>query len=410
MTTFLSAISIAELSEAHIVRLIEDSVAESRDLDYKRSPYGKNPQAEKEFLKDVTALANTFGGHLVIGMKEEGGIASEVVPMTDRTFDDEKQRLENLLRDAVEPRMIGVQMQQVPIAAGGFVLMIRVPKSWNPPHRVLMRDNKFFGRNSTGTYPMDVEQLRAVFLGASEMEQRVRRFREDRINSIASGHTPVQIRKAPIILENAAGGMGQRPIEGSATRGLAVLHIVPLPTGAQPFDLARAQGHTGDFAPFLHQGHPPHRPNLDGMLTFTGRDAESVSAYSQVFRDGRLETVRAMEMDQGRISPRRIRDGLVGGLPRYVRGLIALGFGPPYVVMLTLVGVSGVSLAVDYDYPAYPSDRDHLLIDPITIDAPELTGNWQQHLRPLLDAFWNAFGVSRCRDFNEDGEWAPIGG
>ncbi len=76
MTTFLSAISIAELSEAHIVRLIADSVAESRDLDYNRSPYGDDREAKREFLKDVTALANTFNGHLIIGMAEVDGIAS----------------------------------------------------------------------------------------------------------------------------------------------------------------------------------------------------------------------------------------------------------------------------------------------------------------------------------------------
>jgi hypothetical protein len=38
----------------------------------------------------------------------------------------------------------------------------------------------------------------------------------------------------------------------------------------------------------------------------------------------------------------------------------------------------------------------------------QLSGAWQHHLRPVLDAFWNAFGVSRCPDFLDDGRWAPI--
>ena len=158
MSGFLSNVPMADLAESHLDRLIADDVAESRDLEFKREPYGSDRDAKREFLKDVTALANTFGGHLIIGIDEDGGMARHIVPISDRTFDDEKLRLENLLRDAVEPRLIGVEMQQVPVT-GGFVLIIRVARSWNPPHRVLMGDNRFFERNSTGTNPMDVDQL-----------------------------------------------------------------------------------------------------------------------------------------------------------------------------------------------------------------------------------------------------------
>jgi hypothetical protein len=406
VATFLSTLALTDLSEVHIAGLVADGVAESRELDFKRMPYD-NRDAKREFLKDVTALANTFGGHLVIGVAEVDGIASEVVAITDRSFDGEKQRLENLLRDAVEPRLIGVQMQQVPIAAGGFALVIHVPRSWNPPHRVLMGDNRFFGRNSTGAYPMDVEQLRAVFLGASELEQRVRKFREERIKSIASGQTPVRIRSAPITLQNVEGRAASRAVEGPAKRALVVLHIVPLAPGTQPFDLLRAQTLNAEFAPFLSQGRQPQRPNLDGMLTMAGHDDDqTVSAYGQLFRDGRIETVRAIGTTQGQISPRQVREGLVNGLPRYLRGLTAIGFGPPFAVMLTLVGVQGLSLALHYDDPSHPADRDNLLVDPVTIDTAQLAGAWHHHLRPVLDAFWNAFGVSRCPDFTEDGQWA----
>jgi predicted HTH transcriptional regulator len=177
VSAFLSSVPITDLAASHLDRLIADSVAESRDLEFKRDSLPPDNQAKpevvraakREFLKDVTALANTFGGHLIIGIAEDSSVASEVVPVTDRSVDEEKQRLESLLRDAGEPRLIGVQMQQVAVT-GGFVLMIRAPRSWNPPHRVLMGDHRFFGRNSSGAFPMDVEQLRGVFLGASEMD------------------------------------------------------------------------------------------------------------------------------------------------------------------------------------------------------------------------------------------------
>jgi hypothetical protein len=57
MATFLSTVALTDLSEAHIARLVADGVAESRELDFKRMPYGDDREAKREFLKDVTAFA-----------------------------------------------------------------------------------------------------------------------------------------------------------------------------------------------------------------------------------------------------------------------------------------------------------------------------------------------------------------
>ncbi len=404
VSTFLSALAIGDITAADIARLAADGLGESRELEFKRDPYGGGRDATREFLKDVTALANTFGGHLIIGMDEDDGIASQAVPIVDRSFDGEKQRLENVLRDAVEPRLFGVQMQHVPVA-GGFVLVIHVPRSWNPPHRVLMGDNRFFGRNSTGAYPMDVEQLRAVFLGASEMEQRVRVFRQERLDLIASGNGPAQIRNQPIILRTGAGPRtSSQPPPQPAKRGLVALHIVPLGASDQSLDIGEAVTHHNDLAPFGSAFTNHWRPNLDGLLTLTvsGHDG-IVSAYTQLFRDGRLETVRGhIIMDNGAIDPPDLLEGLER-LPAYIRALARFGFGPPFVVMLSLIGVKNTLLGGTRQF----ADRENLSIDPVTITTVELAGEWHSHLRPLLDALWNAYGVVRCPYFTDAGQWTP---
>jgi predicted HTH transcriptional regulator len=124
------------LSEADLERLRENEVAEGIDLDYKLKPYGTSDADKKEFLKDVSSFANTAGGDIIVGLREADGLPAEVVGV-DGDLDAEVLRLESLLRDRMEPRIIGIRMRPVPLANGRRVLVIRVPKSWNPPHAVL---------------------------------------------------------------------------------------------------------------------------------------------------------------------------------------------------------------------------------------------------------------------------------
>lgn len=60
---------------------------ESRDLDFKRDAIARDDKARREFLKDITAFANTAGGHLVIGMDEASGVAAGLCGITSPPAD-----------------------------------------------------------------------------------------------------------------------------------------------------------------------------------------------------------------------------------------------------------------------------------------------------------------------------------
>jgi predicted HTH transcriptional regulator len=95
--SILTATRMEEIEERHLLVLIENKVPESRDLEYKRDPIGRDDRAKKEFLKDVTAFANTAGGHIVIGMAEADGVAAALPGTDDRPADEEIRRLESIL-------------------------------------------------------------------------------------------------------------------------------------------------------------------------------------------------------------------------------------------------------------------------------------------------------------------------
>ena len=48
-------------------------------IEYKRDLYARTADGNEEFLKDVSSFANTAGGHIIIGMDENGGLPTNLI-------------------------------------------------------------------------------------------------------------------------------------------------------------------------------------------------------------------------------------------------------------------------------------------------------------------------------------------
>ena len=97
-----------------------------------------------------------------------------------------------MIGTGLEPRLPHIDFQFVDVGDGRHVIVVRVPHSWVAPHRV-RRNDKFYGRNSAGKYPLDVGELRTAFTLSEGVAERIRAFREDRIARIYGRETPVPI-------------------------------------------------------------------------------------------------------------------------------------------------------------------------------------------------------------------------
>src|SRR3972149_3327791 len=186
----LRHIGFDQIDEACLQRLIATGAAEARDIEYKSATYGGNDDARAEFLADVSSLANTVGGDLIIGMAANNGIPTALAPlMTD--IEKECLRLDSMARDGLEPRIPNLQIKAVPLLECGAAIVIRIPRSYNPPHRVVFKGkNRFWARSSAGKYEPDVDELRTLFTLAPQLADRIRGFRADRIAKIAAGEAP----------------------------------------------------------------------------------------------------------------------------------------------------------------------------------------------------------------------------
>ena len=185
--------SPAELTEADLIDLIGVE-AEGKSLDYKRDSVGSTDADKKEFLYDASSFANSQGGYLIFGMDEANGLPSRVGGISNPDPSREILRLEQLLRAGVRPAISGVSTAAVRLATGGAAIVMRIPKSWIPPHQVTYQNAfRFYARDSNGKYMIDVDELRAVFSLSATVADKIRNFRIERAARIEEGDTPVAL-------------------------------------------------------------------------------------------------------------------------------------------------------------------------------------------------------------------------
>lgn len=160
----LNHVPLTELTEDHLQRLIAAQAAESLRMEYKRETYGGNDDQRLEFLADISSFANSIGGDLIIGMVAAKGVPTGFHPFTGDA-DAERLRLEQMARDGLQPRIAKLHSTAIRLASGGYVLVVRVPQSYNPPHRVIFKNSgRFWARSSAGKYEPNVEELRRIFV------------------------------------------------------------------------------------------------------------------------------------------------------------------------------------------------------------------------------------------------------
>lgn len=377
--------SLDSITPKDLQLLKSNEVAESKTLEYKRELPGDAPDERKKLLRTVCAFANTDGGDLVYGIEAENGIPVDLPGIEVSSEDSLRLRLENSLRDAIEPRVTQLQMRLVPLASGKSILIIRVQKSWNAPHR-LSKDGHFYGRNSGSTYPLDVGEVRRVFTLSEAVPERIRNFRADRLLKIASGETPV-----PIVSD-----------------GTMVLHIVPLSafasTHAERLDFSKSERNA--FPPLDASGWSSN-VNLDGYVNFTDRN-EASSAYTQLFRTGVVEVVgvfQTWEGSQRGLPAHWIEEQVIQLVSKCTAAFAAKGLSPPLYVFLSFVKVRGYFLDVSVRYrvgAATLLNRDNLAFPEVTVEQQDFDA--ADAMRPLFDMMWNAFGFEGSFNYDETGK------
>jgi hypothetical protein len=390
---------------------VENRVSESRTLEYKQVLPGSADDDRREFLADVSALANTLGGDILYGIVEERGAGGKTTGIPESapgiliTGDTELRRLEEMIRDGIDPRVPTVSVQPIPGFINGTVVLLRIGRSWQRPHMVTFKNySRFFARAASGKYQLDVHQIRDAFVAAASLRDRLQTFRLERLQAVR---------------ENAA--TTPALVEG----GRIVLHVLPITGFDAPESVALDLATTRPRPPFANLGAGHYRINFDGVQGYEPTsDGDRCFDYVQLFRHGALEAVDAellsriaQDPDRKGVIPSLSFEGrLIDSLAGYLANLRDWRVPPPYLVGLALLKVRGLTLSMTLELAdrlggPRPIDRDDLVVPEQMIEelGQDLRLEAMRALKPCFDILWQSAGIPKSPHFDDAGVWNVSG-
>lgn len=367
----LTASQLKTLTYENLDAVLPVNTHENKYLEYKETLPENNHESKKEFLADVSSFANSDGGIIIYGVKDDGSRPG----LTGLLADDVILRLENLIRDSIEPRIAGIQILQVPMNATTFLILIYIPKSFIRPHAV--KNGKwicFYARNSKGKYFLDVSEIRRDFIASESLSDKIRAFRFERIQTIIDQKTPILIGDGPKF----------------------VLHIVPL------------NSFLGNFAeifnPVLLNANfefkrelPQSIINFEGVVYYSQFADPSSNTYLQVFRNGTIEDVDASFTDNSKkyIYSNRFENDYLKKIPSYLEYIHRLDIVRPYLLLFSIINIQGYKILQNnfsYRLPAQHAIDRNILILPEVLLTEDSTKELDVFLKPVFDSVYNACG------------------
>jgi hypothetical protein len=365
--------------------LIENEIRESRTIEYKSELPNDAESSKKLFLAEVCSFANTDGGDIIYGIREDKGIPIELAGLNIEDPDKEILRIESSILSGLEPRISSFSSKVIK-ADNKIFITLRIGKSWNAPHMVTFKDHcKFYKRNSAGKYPMDVSEIRMAFLQSEQIADKIRDFKNKRIQKIKTET--------------------EMPIKVSSG-GKMVLHLVPLSAFAELkyYQITQNNKLGLNLLPLGAMGCN-YRYNLDGLLTYSENYDES-NDYTQLFRNGIIETVSSfVNTNDKKIIPSvTYEKNIIKATKSYLEALHILEINSPFYFFISMLDIKSYNFAVNIRYSnSYKSDRDDLILPEGIIEDFDV--DLDNVFHEFFDMVWNAFGCERSYNYDDNGKW-----
>lgn len=176
---------ITEIELQDIENLIKDQEAENKQLEYKGEI--QEDKKEKNIInKAVCGFANANGGLFIYGLEEDENKNPTLIrgiSLEDTSWDEKKRSILSTI-ESIEPR-VNVEIKEIELDDGKFIIIIKVPKSWNAPHCIKKNNGKnrsFYIRRDGSTNPMEFEEIKTMFDLNNSLLEKINNYRNERVS------------------------------------------------------------------------------------------------------------------------------------------------------------------------------------------------------------------------------------
>ncbi|WP_438496110.1 hypothetical protein [Paenibacillus sp. IHBB 3054] len=237
---------------------------------------------------------------------------------------------------------------------------------------------------------MSVSEIRSAFIANNAVREQIRNFRIERLAAIKLNEGAIPLLDSGVQL---------------------VLHVIPVSSfgdhilstdvlDSQKFNLRNFNATNGDC-----------RFNLDGVYRFAQwQTFELPIAYTQLFRNGRIESVNAAMMrlnTDSDIAISVVESELCKRAFNFIAVLRNCGIAPPIILAPALLGVKGrVVIEAAHGMRFGPIQKNDLVLPETLLETyPTNVADVAKIMRSALDAMWNAAGHIGSKHFNTTGDW-----
>jgi hypothetical protein len=168
-----------ELTFDDIQALVDSEQPEGVTLEYKQQ-IDTSAGGKKELAKDVSAMANSQGGRLIIGLDEEQYRPKMPDTFVGRMLGNHKveEWLDQVLNSNIQQRT-NVHIKPVPVPGkpDECVVVVHVPPSPRVPHMVTAQsDNRYYVRHNCKVLPAEEYEVRDMFERGRRMRGEVEEY------------------------------------------------------------------------------------------------------------------------------------------------------------------------------------------------------------------------------------------
>ncbi len=403
-SALLDVFPLPELTEEHVRSLVTLRVEEDVRLEYKQELRLQTDADKRELCKDISAMANTRGGYIIYGIRENGNAraaAADGIPFDSQDED----RLVQVITSGITPRLQLFEITKVPVARDRFVVVVRVQRD-GELRQVKYNDNRSYKRVGKLTVVMEPSDYSAFYRsgGGASREAEIIDERKQFEAAVKSG-----------------GFHGLR-----AGNGLLALAVIPQnPPGL--LDLNRLNADVLTEMPPMYCSGWDRQFRGDALITFgVGYGERHPYAVTELSHHGSIKAANSLLLSSPNIAESRLPDGAMGYIPsiaferelivsahRYLSLLGNLEVAGPWSVGISLLNIRGYVMGISRLRTRPDQGRifrsDDLIVPPVAFansreaQAPQDVAT---KLRAAFDYVWREFNFPGSFNYDREGNWS----